>query len=105
MKNNEIIELLKNTYPRDIRKQLVKTIQINEKSCTSVEIKEHYLMINQIMSYVLKELNWQIGTNSSTWDETPLKIMAEVFPNIEDTKWYKEQNVLIDSAIDVVMDK
>ena len=105
MKNNEIVKILKNTYPRDIRKQLVKTIQINEKSSNSLEMKEHYLLINQIMSYVLKELNWEIGTSSSSWDDKPLKIMSEVFPNIENTKWFKEQNILIASNIDIVVDK
>ncbi|HIP11809.1 MAG TPA: hypothetical protein EYG73_03720 [Arcobacter sp.] len=103
MKNEDILKTLKDTYPRDIRKQISKNILQQEKVCNLIEMKEHYLIINQIMSYVLKELDWKLVQNSSSWDESPLTIMKEVFPKIEDTKWYKEQKVLISSSIDVVI--
>ncbi|MCK5293914.1 MAG: hypothetical protein KAJ49_04630 [Arcobacteraceae bacterium] len=103
MKNKEIIQILKDTYPRDIRKQLVKTILIEEKRCDAVEIKEYYLIINQILSYVLKELNWNFTDSSKSWDENPLMIMEDVFPNIDTTKWYKEQKLVISNDINVIV--
>ena len=50
MTNNEIVKILKDTYPRDIRKQLVKTIIEDEKLNTNYDKKEQYLIINQIFS-------------------------------------------------------
>lgn len=101
MTNNEIVKILKDTYPRDIRKQLVKTIIEDEKLNTNYDKKEQYLIINQIFSYVLKELNWTLSSSSSTWDDNPLKIMKDVFPNVENTKWYKEQEILISKDISI----
>ena len=103
LNNENILKTLKEAYPRDVRKQISKNILQQEKVCNAIEMKEHYLIINKIMSYVLKELNWELGNNSNSWDDSPLTIMKEVFPKIEDTKWYKEQKVLISSSIDVVI--
>ena len=103
--NDKIIKILKDNYPRDIRKQLVKTILIEEKRLNQIEIKEHYLIINQIFSYVLKELNWELGGNSKSWNENPLFIMAEVFPKIDTTQWYKDQRLVISNNINVVVNK
>ncbi len=86
-KKQELIQTLKDTYNRDLRKQVVKTILREEKE----NEKPNYNIINQIFSYVLKELNWTIAVNTKEWDNTPLDIMEETFPKIESTKWFKEQ--------------
>ena len=87
MKKETIIETLKDNYNRDLRKQVVKTIITNEKQSENPD----YKIINQIFSYVLKELNWTIAANTKEWDNTPLDIMEETFPKIESTKWFNEQ--------------
>jgi len=99
MKKNEIIETLKNSYPRDMRKQVVKTLLSEEKS---TEIP-NYKIINQIFSYVLSELGWNMAKNTQEWDNTPLCIMEESFPKIEKTKWYKEQILTAKKSIDLEM--
>jgi hypothetical protein len=87
MNQQEIIQILKSHYPREVRKQLVKTIQEEERSKTKV----NYTTLNQIFSYVLKELHWDISKSSQEWNQTPLHIMKEVFPHLVDTKWYTDQ--------------
>jgi len=89
MTKTEIIETLKDNYNRDLRKQVVKTILSQEKE----NINPNYQIINQIFSYVLKELNWNMPEDAKDWDTTPLDIMEEVFPKIESTKWYEIQIV------------
>ena len=84
---HEIAEKLKLAYNRDVRKQIVKSIIREEKS----NLIPDYQIINQIFSYVLSEHNWKISLNSKEWDSVPLDIMKEVFPKIENTKWYKQQ--------------
>lgn len=98
MKKTEIIETLKAHYDRDIRKKLVKSILQNEKQ----EEETAYKIINQIFSYVLKELNWNMSENAKEWDNTPLEIMEEAFPQIESTKWYKEQHITATKEINVL---
>ncbi|MCW8821275.1 MAG: hypothetical protein OQK45_03530 [Sulfurovum sp.] len=97
MKKTEIIETLKAHYDRETRKQLVKSILQNEKQ----EDETDYKIINQIFSYVLKELDWNFAKNTKEWDNTPLDIMEDVFPQIESTKWYKEQILTAKKMIDV----
>ena len=87
MKKETIIQTLKDNYNRDLRKQVVKTILVNEKQSETPD----YKIINQIFSYVLKELNWKMAENTKEWDNTPLDIMEETFPKLESTKWYEEQ--------------
>ena len=87
METTEIIETLKTHYNRDLRKQVVKTLQKDEKETN----KPNYQIINQIFAYVQKELGWKLPENSTNWDYTPLDIMKEVFPHIESTKWYDIQ--------------
>jgi len=87
MKKETIIQTLKDNYNRDLRKQVVKTIIANEKQSDTPD----YKIINQIFSYVLKELNWKMAENTKEWDNTPLDIMEEAFPKLESTKWFKEQ--------------
>ncbi len=103
MKKEEIINELKAQYPRDLRKQLVKTILTNEKDQDEIAIKQQYNLMNQIFSYILKECNWSMSQNSENWDNIPLEIMTEVFPKLATTQWYKEQDITAKKNIDVVI--
>ncbi len=91
MRRAEIIKTLKDSYSREIRKGLVRTIIEKEKKEDKFEIKEQYKLINQIFSYVLQQYGWEMGKNSSSWDSNPLEIMKDVFPKLSTTKWYSEQ--------------
>jgi hypothetical protein len=97
MCQQEIIQTLKSHYPREVRKQLVKTIQEEERCGTKV----NYNTLNQIFSYVLKELHWDISKNSREWNQTPLDIMREVFPHLDDTTWYRNQLLITKQDINV----
>lgn len=99
MEKTQIIETLKDNYNRDLRKQVVKTIISNEKESKNPD----YKIINQIFSYVLKELNWDLANNTENWDNTPLDIMDETFPKIESTKWYEEQILTAKKIIELEM--
>ena len=103
MQKEEIINTLKTQYPRDLRKQLVKTILTSEKNQDETVIKQKYNIMNQIFSYVLKECNWSMSENSENWDNTPLEIMIEVFPKLNTTQWYAEQDISVKKNIDVQM--
>ena len=98
MEKAEIIETLKTQYNRDLRKGVVKTLLKEEKETD----KPNYQLINQIFSYVLKELGWSMAENTKEWDNTPLDIMQEAFPKIESTKWYEEQILTAKKMIDVL---
>ncbi len=95
----EIIETLKSNYNRDLRKQVVKTLLAEEKE----QQTPHYKIINQIFSYVLSELGWNMPKSTQEWDSTPLDIMEESFPQIEKTKWFQEQILLTKKTIEVDM--
>jgi len=99
MKKAEIIQTLKDNYNRDLRKQVVKTILADENE----KDKPDYKIINQIFSYVLKELNWKMADNTKEWDNTPLDIMEEVFPKLESTKWFEEQILTAKKMIEMEM--
>jgi hypothetical protein len=98
METTEIIQTLKTHYNRDLRKQVVKTLLKNEKEAD----KSDYQIINQIFSYILKELDWKMADNIKEWDNAPLEIMQEVFPKIESTKWYEEQVLAANKMIDTM---
>lgn len=99
MKKETIIQTLKDNYNRDLRKQVVKTIIANEKQSKAPD----YKIINQIFSYVLKELEWKMAENTKEWDNTPLDIMEEAFPKLESTKWFKEQILTAKKMIEMEM--
>ena len=99
MEKTQIIETLKDNYSRDLRKQVVKTILSNEKESENPD----YKIINQIFSYVLKELNWDLAKNTKNWDNTPLDIMEETFPKIESSKWFEEQILTAKKMIELEM--
>jgi len=103
MRAEEIIALLKEQYSRTLRKQLIKTILESEKGSSSSLQEKNYHTLNQIFSYVLHNSNWNIANNATQWDDTPLEIMQEVFPQIETTQWYKNQKLTSTQSIDVVM--
>jgi len=97
----KIIDALKEKYTRDLRKQVVKSIQRNEKSDDKEALKSSYNILNQIFSYIISELNWNISQNTNNWDDTPLKILIEVFPKIETTKWFKNQQLSVTKSINL----
>jgi len=98
MKKQEIMETLKQQYNRDTRKQLVKAILDAEKS---EESPTQYKLMNQIFSYVISELGWNMSSNANEWDTTPLDIMTEAFPKLKTTKWYTEQILTTQKSIDL----
>ena len=102
MDTNKIVEELKGHYPRDIRKQLVKTILQNEKTNNKQDVQQQYQIINQIFSYVLKSCNWDMPSNSEALDHKPLAIMNEVFPKLDTTKWFEEQLLMTKNSINVI---
>jgi len=97
MKKQEIIKTLKESYSRELRKQLVKRIQADEKE----NILPNYKIVNQIFSYILAELDWTIPQSTQKWDSIPLDIMEEVFPQIEKTNWHKEQLLIAKKNINI----
>lgn len=95
----QIIDTLKEKYSRDLRKQVVKSILQHEKNNDKEAQESSYKVINQIFSYVISELNWNMSQDTSSWDDTPLKIMSEVFPKIQTTKWFKDQQLHVTKSI------
>ena len=91
--HQQIIDKIKAQYPRDVRKQVVKSMLKSEKSNDREDIEFSYTSINQIFSYVIGELQWKIASSSSGWDNTPLSVMSECFPKIETTKWFQDKQL------------
>jgi len=105
MEQETLIDTLKEHYPREVRKQLVKSLLECEKTEGNLALEEPYKMMNQIFSYVLSEAGWEMGENSKGWNDMPLKIMDESFPKLHTTKWYKEQLIQADQNINIVEEK
>ena len=103
MQKEEIINELKAQYSRELRKQLVKTLLSNEKEQDKTAADQQYKLINQIFSYVIQASEWSMSPSSENWDNTPLEIMAEVFPKLSTTRWYQEQEIMAKKNIDVVL--
>jgi hypothetical protein len=103
MNKDEVIEFLKSQYPRDVRKQLIKSILDSEKDGNKDSLDTQYMILSQIFSYVLKELNWSMPKNSTELDSIPLEVMIEVFPKIDKTKWFSEQLLMTKSSVNLVM--
>jgi len=99
MKKETIIKTLKDTYSRDLRKQVVRTILVNEKQSETPD----YKIINQIFSYVLRELDWKMAENTKEWNNTPLDIMEEVFPKLSNTIWFTGQILTVKRMIEMEM--
>jgi len=100
MEKQELIETLKAQYSKDIRKQLVHSLLEAEEAN---DMAQQYKLMNQIFSYVLAQLNWTMASNANEWDDRPLEVMAETFPKIKKSKWYKEQTLATKKRIDVEM--
>jgi len=90
-KKEAIIATIKEHYSRDLRKQLVRSLLDAEKSNDQDARKRTYTLMNQIFSYVLKELEWTIASNNASWDDTPLHILQACFPRIDESHWYRLQ--------------
>ncbi len=103
MKNQEIIETIKQHYTRELRKQLIKSILSDEKKAKGIASEDRYKVINQIFSYVIGALGWSIAQSTQAWDNSPLEIMREVFPKLEQTQWYQEQQLTVTKSIDVAL--
>ena len=101
MNKEEIIETIKASYSREVRKGLVRSILEKEKKDDEFAIKQQYKIINQIFSYVLQQSGWRMGENSGSWDSTPLGIMTDIFPKLSTTKWYEEQNLTTTQNVEV----
>jgi hypothetical protein len=101
MTHQEIIESIKSQYNRDLRKQLVKSILENEKANDAQSLKGGYNIMNQIFSYVLNQLGWNIAENAEKWDESPLEIMKEAFPKLETTQWFQQLQLQVKKSIEV----
>jgi hypothetical protein len=91
MTKEQISDFLKSQYPRDVRKQLVRSIIQSEKLGDTDTIKQQTMILNQIFSYVLKECSWDIPQESTSLNQLPLEIMDEAFPKLKDTKWFNDQ--------------
>jgi len=102
MTKNEIIETLKSQYSKDIRKQLVKSLLEAEKN---KDTQTQYKLMNQIFSYVLAQLGWNMPSDTEAWDPTPLEVMHEVFPKIMASQWYQEQHLMTKQPIDLKINK
>ncbi len=98
MTHENIIETIKAQYPRDLRKQMVRNVLRGEENSDKEMLKSAYNVMKQIFSYVIAQLNWEIAEHTSKWDDTPLKIMSQIFPKIETTKWFKEQSLKIPNS-------
>lgn len=101
MTKETIITTLKEHYPRDTRKQLIKTILEQEKTMSELDKANVYKTLNQIFSFVLQQAGWEMANNSQEWNEMPLEVMKESFPKLSSTKWYEEQCLTAKQAIDV----
>lgn len=101
MKQEEIVTTLKEHYPRETRKLLVKSLIEQEDTMTEIEKENVYKTINQIFSFVLDQSGWEMGQNSKGWNDMPLKVMIETFPKLSTTKWYEEQLLTTNQAIDI----
>jgi hypothetical protein len=99
MQDKKIIETLKDNYNRDTRKQLVKSLIANEKNQDQELIESSYKIVDQIFSYVISELSWTFSSDSNSWNDTPLKIMLEVFPNIDKTKWFEDKLLQVKGSV------
>jgi len=100
MTKDELVRALKEQYSKEIRKQLVHSL--NETEAEGEKGKSYQLM-NQIFSYVLAQLGWTMANSTKEWDTRPLEVMQDVFPKIKKTKWFKEQALLAQNSIDVEM--
>ena len=99
--HQNIVDTLKESYTRALRKEVVKNILKYEKNDDKKALESSYKVINQIFTYIISELGWSMSKNTEGWDDTPLKIIGEVFPKIESTKWFKDQQLHVTKDINL----
>ncbi len=99
--DQEIVETIKEQYTRSLRKQVVKSMLKYEKTKDKKALDSSYKVINQIFTYIISQLNWSISRDTNGWDDTPLEIISEVFPKIETTKWFKDQQLQVTNSISI----
>ena len=99
--HQKIIDALKESYTKTLRKEVVKNILLHEKNNDKEAQESSYKIMNQIFSYVISELGWSMSQNTNSWDDTPLKIISEAFPKIEKTKWYKDQQLVVTKPVNL----
>ena len=89
----QIIKTLQQSYDRQTRKALVRSIIESEMR----QEEPNYQIINQIFNYVIQTIGWTLSASSNSWDNTPLLIMKETFPKLENSKWYKSKELNLSS--------
>ena len=99
--HQNVVDTIKERYTRALRKEVVRNILKHEKSNDKKAQESSYKIINQIFSYIMSEVNWNMSQDTSDWDDTPLKIISEVFPKIETTKWFKDQQLIVTKSINL----
>ena len=99
--HQNIVDTLKEHYTRALRKEVVRNILKYEKGNDKKAQESSYKVINQIFTYIISELGWSISQNTNGWDDTPLRIISEVFPKIETTKWFKDQQLHVTKSINL----
>ncbi|MDD3592672.1 MAG: hypothetical protein PHO65_08525 [Sulfurovum sp.] len=99
MTHEEIIESIKSQYNKDLRKQLVESLLEYEQKQDPAALRYGYQIMNQIYSYILNKLGWASADNASKWDNSPLDIMSTVFPKLEDTQWFIQQQLHLNKSI------
>ena len=99
--HQNIVDKLKESYSRKLRKEIVNNILKYENNNDKQAQESSYKILNQIFSYIISELGWNISKSTSSWDDAPLKIVCEVFPKIEKTKWYEMQHINVKKPIEL----
>lgn len=99
--HRNVVERLKEQYSRDLRKKVVKSMLQHEKSKDKEAQDSSYKIVDQIFSYIMSDLGWSISQDSHSWNDAPLKIMSDVFPKIESTKWFKEKKLHVTKSINI----
>jgi hypothetical protein len=99
--HQDIVTTLKEHYSRDLRKGIVKSMLKYEKTSDEESKEASYKVINQIFSYVISQLNWNLAESTSSWNDLPLLVISETFPKIDTTKWFKERQLQVSKSIDL----
>ena len=99
--HQDIVATLKEHYSRDLRKGIVKSMLEYERIGDEENKEASYKIINQIFSYVISQLNWNLAQNTNNWNDLPLLVINEAFPKIDTTEWFKERQLQVSKSIDL----
>jgi len=100
MSQQEIVDAIKTKYDRNTRKDLIKNIQKFEKAKNYEALQGGYQILQQLFAYILKELKWDISDRNLAWNEAPLEILTQSFPQIEQTQWFAGLTMSIQAHMD-----